>query len=135
MTSYIFDSFETDKDYLTLYRSTCCGITCGTPRKHIIPKDMISFITYGRYFNTLVVFFGACLLLFGLAFKESEVAVASIPIFFYSIFRYISSSMVICAGNVWFTSTCCSEHENLLEWFRGSGTDVEMGGKSTYMNV
>ena len=58
MSSYEFDSFQTDNNYLTLYKSTCCGINYGNPRKHVIHRDAINFITYGRYFNGILALFG-----------------------------------------------------------------------------
>jgi hypothetical protein len=138
MTSYEFDSFQTDNNYLTLYKSTCCGITYGNPRKHVIHRDAINFITYGRYFNGILALFGVFLLGFGLLMREENLYFVSFWIGFYSVLNYANSSMIICAGNIYFTSSCCTDHENLLEWFR----QQEMGvagttatGKGAYSHI
>jgi hypothetical protein len=70
--------------------------------------------------------------------REENLYFASFWIGFYSLLNYANSSMIICAGNVYFTSSCCTDHENLLEWFR----QQEMGvagttatGKGAYSHI
>jgi hypothetical protein len=118
MTSYDFDSFQTDTNYLTLYKSTCCGITYGIPRKHVIHRDMINFITYGRYFNGFLAVFSILMFILGFILNEEALYFASGSVFFYTVSKYITSNMVICCGNVYFTSSCCTNHENLIDWYR-----------------
>jgi hypothetical protein len=122
MTSYEFDSFQADSRYLTLYKSTFCGITCGSPRKYLLQKDNISFIVYGRYLNGFLLVFSGYLALFGFIFRQQQFYFASFIIVCYSLYMYFNSELVICCGNLYFTSTCCMNHEILLDWFQGKET-------------
>ena len=70
--TYQFDSFTTDTNYLTLFKTTCCGITCGVPRKHVIHKDRINFINYGRSFNFGLGFCSVLSLILGIILNEQE---------------------------------------------------------------
>jgi hypothetical protein len=127
MTSYEFDSFQADTNYLTLYKSTFCGITCGTARKYLIQKHNINFIIHGRYFNKPLAVFAGLLFFFGIIARQQDFYFASFVLTCYCLYMYINSNLVISSGNVYFTSTCCTNHENLLEWFNGKETgSIEM---------
>ena len=123
MTSYQFDSFTTDNNYVTLFKTTCCGITYGVPRKHMINRDRINFVNYGRNFNVVLGFCSILTLGFSFMVNEQEfkelLYFASFYIIIYALYQYITSKLVICVGNAYFTSAwCCTDHETLLEWYR-----------------
>jgi len=117
MASYVFDSYQTDNNYLTLYKTTFCGITYGNPRKHVIHRDMINFITYGRYFNGFLGIISIMVCMIGFFFDQNIFYVGSLCIFSYAISQYITSNMVICAGNVYFMSSCFTNQEKLINWY------------------
>jgi len=140
MSSYQFDSFTTDNNYVTLFKTTCCGLTCGIPRKHVIHRDRINFINYGRYFNVVLGLFSILTLFFCLIVKEQDfkqlLYFVSFCIIVYAVFQYITSKLVICVGNVYFTSNwCCTDHETLLEWYRQQEMIPTVSGNTNYGRI
>ncbi len=135
--SYQFDSFTTDNTYLTLFKTTCCGFTCGIPRKQVIHRDRINFINYGRYLNYVSVFFSALSLFLAMVSKNGDTKdtlyLVSFCIISYTAYQYFASKLVICVGNVYFTSNwCCTNHESLIDWYR---QQEMVNGTSNYERI
>lgn len=132
MQTFKFDKYHTEDNLLILDNVNCFGVQFGSMQRHIIPKHTITSVTDGKSFNIGYLGIGILLCVIGYTgnnYMTSLEGTIGIILVGYSIWLYLTASLVITSWSGTYKSMCCSDsHVALVVWLKDTNNTPIMNG-------